>query len=72
VCRQKGYRAASEVRHQPARQPRMGTGISPLDDALLETIERRTGQLRRTPVCDGLEGETFWLVAQHGRRADYV
>ena len=23
-------------------------------------------------MCDGLEGETFWLVAQHGRRADYV
>jgi hypothetical protein len=23
-------------------------------------------------VCDGLEGDTFWLVAQHGHRADYV
>jgi hypothetical protein len=27
---------------------------------------------RRTPFCDGLQGETFWLVAQQGRRADYV
>jgi hypothetical protein len=23
-------------------------------------------------VCDGLEGETFWLVAQRGRDADWV
>jgi deazaflavin-dependent oxidoreductase (nitroreductase family) len=49
-----------------------GLGIPPPGDALLETTGRRTGQPRRTPICDGLEGETFWLVAQHGRRADYV
>lgn len=47
-------------------------GHAPPGDALLETTGRRTGQPQRTPVCDGLEGETFWLVAQHGRRADYV
>jgi deazaflavin-dependent oxidoreductase (nitroreductase family) len=47
-------------------------GIGPPGDALLETTGRRTGRPRRTPVCDGLEGETFWLIAQHGRRADYV
>ena len=41
-------------------------------DALLETIGRRTGRMRRTPMCDGLEGDTFWLVVQHGRRTDYV
>jgi hypothetical protein len=23
-------------------------------------------------VCDGLDGDTFWIVAQHGRGADYV
>jgi hypothetical protein len=23
-------------------------------------------------VCDGLDGDTFWLVAQRGRRADWV
>ena len=33
-------------------------------DALLETTGRRTGLPRRTAVCDGLDGETFWLVAQ--------
>jgi deazaflavin-dependent oxidoreductase (nitroreductase family) len=47
-------------------------GIPPPGDALLETTGRRTGRPRRTPVCDGLEGETFWLVAQRGRRADWV
>jgi hypothetical protein len=46
-------------------------GIPPPGDALLETTGRRTRQPRRTPVCDGLDGETFWLVAQRGRRADW-
>src|SRR5260370_17014533 len=41
-------------------------------DALLETTGRRTGQPRRTPVCDGLDGDTFWLVAQRGHGADWV
>jgi deazaflavin-dependent oxidoreductase (nitroreductase family) len=41
-------------------------------DALLETTGRRTGQPRHTPVCDGLDGEVFWLVSQRGRHADWV
>src|ERR1700759_1287349 len=41
-------------------------------DALLETTGRRTGLRRRTPVCDGLEGQTFWLIAQRGGEADWV
>jgi deazaflavin-dependent oxidoreductase (nitroreductase family) len=44
----------------------------PAGDALLETIGRRTGQPRVTPVCDCFEGETFWIIAQRGRSADYV
>src|SRR5215471_15886037 len=47
-------------------------GLPPPGDALLETTGRRTGRPRRTPVCDGLDGETFWLVAQRGRHADWV
>jgi deazaflavin-dependent oxidoreductase (nitroreductase family) len=46
--------------------------IPPPGDALLETIGRRTGRPRVTPVCDCLEGDTFWIVAQDGRDADYV
>jgi deazaflavin-dependent oxidoreductase (nitroreductase family) len=47
-------------------------GIPPPGDALLETTGRHTGQPRHTPVCDGLDGEIFWLVAQRGHRADWV
>lgn len=47
-------------------------GIPPPGDALIETTGRRTGQPRCTPVCDGLDGDTFWIIAQHGRQADYV
>jgi deazaflavin-dependent oxidoreductase (nitroreductase family) len=40
--------------------------------ALLETTGRRTGRPVRTPVCHGLDGEVFWLIAQRGHRADWV
>jgi deazaflavin-dependent oxidoreductase (nitroreductase family) len=42
--------------------------------ALLETTGRRSGQPRRTPVSNGLEHatNTFWIVAEMGRKAAYV
>jgi deazaflavin-dependent oxidoreductase (nitroreductase family) len=42
--------------------------------ALLETTGRRSGLPRRTPVTNGHERatDTFWLVAEHGRKAAYV
>jgi deazaflavin-dependent oxidoreductase (nitroreductase family) len=40
--------------------------------ALLETTGRKSGQPRRTPVGNGLRGEHFWIVTEHGRRAAYV
>lgn len=40
--------------------------------SLLETTGRRTGLPRRTPVGNGLQGDTFWIVAAHGRNAGYV
>jgi hypothetical protein len=43
-------------------------GLPPPGDALLETTGRRTGQPRRTPVCDGLDGDTFWLVDPRERQ----
>jgi hypothetical protein len=39
-------------------------GIPDPGDALLETTVRRTGKPRLTPVCDGLEGDTFWLISE--------
>jgi len=41
-------------------------------DALLETTGRRTGRPRWTPVCDGRDGDAFWLVAQRGGSAEWV
>ena len=39
---------------------------------LLETTGRRSGQPRQVPVGKALEGETLWVVAEHGLRAAYV
>ncbi len=49
-------------------------GFAPPAFALLETIGRRSGQPRQTPVGAGMRpGETvFWLVAAHGWQSDYV
>ena len=42
--------------------------------ALLETTGRKSGEPRRTPVSYGLERgtNTFWIVAEMGRKAGYV
>jgi hypothetical protein len=40
--------------------------------AIIETRGRKTGAPRETPVGNGLEGDTFWLVAEFGRAAAYV
>ncbi|MGC2183194.1 MAG: nitroreductase/quinone reductase family protein [Terriglobales bacterium] len=47
-------------------------GIAPPGYALLETIGRKTGKTRRTPVGDGRVGKQFWIVAEHGMQAGYV
>lgn len=40
--------------------------------AMLETTGRKTGQTRQTPLINGVDGDTFWIVAEHGRRSAYV
>jgi deazaflavin-dependent oxidoreductase (nitroreductase family) len=42
--------------------------------ALRETIGRKSGEPRRTPVSNGLDRatNTFWIVAEHGRSSAYV
>lgn len=47
-------------------------GWAPAVWALLETTGRRSGLPRQTPVGNGREGDVFWIVASHGRQADYV
>jgi deazaflavin-dependent oxidoreductase (nitroreductase family) len=39
---------------------------------ILETTGRRSGKPRRVPVGKALEGDTLWVVAEHGRRAAWV
>src|SRR3989442_9706742 len=47
-------------------------GVFPPTHALLETTGRRAGLPRQNPVGNGLDGDTFWIVAEHGHHANYV
>lgn len=40
--------------------------------ALLETTGRKSGQKRVTPVGNGLRGDEFWIVTEHGWSSAYV
>ena len=48
------------------------TGMAARGWAILETTGRKSGKPRRNPVGNGLDGDTFWIVSEHGRRAGYV
>jgi deazaflavin-dependent oxidoreductase (nitroreductase family) len=39
---------------------------------ILETRGRKSGQPRRVPVGKALDGDTLWVVAEHGRTAASV
>ena len=47
-------------------------GLVPPGYAMLETIGRKTGKPRRTPVGHGLVGSQFWIVSEHGNHAGYI
>jgi deazaflavin-dependent oxidoreductase (nitroreductase family) len=47
-------------------------GLAAPGYALLETIGRKSGKPRRTPVGHGRIGNQFWIVAEHGMQAGYV
>jgi deazaflavin-dependent oxidoreductase (nitroreductase family) len=46
--------------------------LTPRAVALIETTGRVSGQPRQTPVGIDLEGQTAWLVAEHGSACGYV
>jgi deazaflavin-dependent oxidoreductase (nitroreductase family) len=56
----------------PIVRPLLERGLMPASQALLETTGRKSGVARRVPVGNGLRGDTFWIVAEHGYHADYV
>jgi deazaflavin-dependent oxidoreductase (nitroreductase family) len=47
------------------------TGVPLPGVAILETVGRRSGEPRRTPVGKSLDGDTLWVVAEH-RHGSYV
>jgi deazaflavin-dependent oxidoreductase (nitroreductase family) len=47
-------------------------GLMPFGYALLETRGRVSGLPRTTPVGNGVDGDTFWVIAEHGLQAGYV
>ena len=50
----------------------LALGVAPPGYALLETVGRKSGKPRRTPVGNGRVGKEFWIVAEHGKKAGYV
>jgi deazaflavin-dependent oxidoreductase (nitroreductase family) len=56
----------------PVMRRALEAGLVPRGWALLETTGRSSGEPRRVPVGNGLRGPHFWIVAEHGRHADYV
>ena len=47
-------------------------GLAGRTVALLETTGRKSGQKRVTPVGNGLRGDVFWIVTEHGWSSAYV
>jgi deazaflavin-dependent oxidoreductase (nitroreductase family) len=72
--RSRKYRVVTTLERASNRLIRMAlrAGVAPRAFALLETTGRRSGLAQHTPVGNGLDGDTFWLVAAHGTQADYV
>ena len=57
----------------PVVRPLVKRGVLPSrQTAILETTGRRSGRPRQTPVGNGLRGEQFWIVTEHGWSAMYV
>jgi deazaflavin-dependent oxidoreductase (nitroreductase family) len=56
----------------PIARSLLERGMWPRTQALLETTGRTTGLPRRVPIGNGLRGDSFWVVTEHGYAADYV
>lgn len=56
----------------PVAKPLAQRGLLGSTVAVLETTGRKSGEPRSTPVGNGLRGDVFWIVAEHGYGAAYV
>src|SRR4051795_6624940 len=56
----------------PLVRPLVERGLLDPGWALLETRGRVSGEPRVVPVGNGLRGDTFWIITEHGHHADYV
>ena len=65
-------RAITKHLVNPVVRPLIERGLLDRSWALLETRGRRTGRPRAVPLGNGLRGDVFWIVTEHGRHADYV
>jgi deazaflavin-dependent oxidoreductase (nitroreductase family) len=74
MARSRKYRFITALEHPNNLLTRwaLRRGLAPKAFALLETVGRSSGLPRYTPIGNGLEGNTFWLIAAHGSQADYV
>jgi deazaflavin-dependent oxidoreductase (nitroreductase family) len=50
----------------------LALGLMRQSTALLETTGRKSGEPRITPITNGLSGDEFWIVTEHGGHAGYV
>jgi deazaflavin-dependent oxidoreductase (nitroreductase family) len=67
-----GKRRAVAVVHRLVNPVMRRVGGRVPGEAVIETVGRRSGQRRRTPVGGRLDGRSFWLVSEFGRDSDYV
>jgi deazaflavin-dependent oxidoreductase (nitroreductase family) len=72
ALRSRFFRMMAKCVVNPGMRRAVPRGLAPGSVALIETTGRRSGRPRRTPVLNGLDGDVFWLFAEHGRDADYV
>jgi deazaflavin-dependent oxidoreductase (nitroreductase family) len=47
-------------------------GIRPSLVVELETTGRKSGEPRRVPLADRTDGNSLWVISQHGRRAGWA
>ena len=71
MTKQQVVRVVQKYVFNPPMKGLLALGLAP-GVALLETTGRTSGKPRRNPVGKGLDGDTFWIVAEHGRQAGYV